>query len=843
MISMNLDNLAKAQEPLVKLIPRRTQFTISWLCLLCAFALPGFSQGLKISQYPNTNQLGSNDLFITAHPGSPGTNFNISYGQLSKQLISSNSLSLTWTQDIGTVDTSIHTTTNIPVTSIVEGTNALNNGIGLTVNLIHNGTIPFTGTFMDAVAVENKLPPNSSPMIGVYAITDFPNDGINATNGDGIGINGVSSGLYTGLIGVGGDATSSLAGQTNVAMRGRAAIASGSTSVGTYGAVMSLASYLATRPSYVSAAGLFDNWDTGLPVFIARTNQVEVGRVRGDGTLQFNQMLASNSMSPISGAQVIFNQNNNFGLRSIGKFNAGSVTNAEFVAVHGVGNGSYGKQYGVAGFSRWNYNAQTNIGVAGVVLVPGLGAPGQSVGMYALAMSDTNVDPIEINSVILGDNYTDPTTSIPLLTLRASDALDGPPIKRFAIDPVGSLEYMYSNRFHFLTPSGTLSYTMQWPSFLGPPQGVLCDQDGSGFLIWTNRPGLNGIHITNVATTNIVGLISTNILGDNSGPDFSGAILSQKVVGGNGRPRWTFDISANTNLPLTGLAQSGANSGQVAEWNGTAWVAADVQGVTIPNTFTPTNFVLNTVYTNTSGSIQLVSASVALTTAAVTGDASMDFMVDQAGAATFKSESPVAISTTAAVTLAQKYTNFMACIISNNATYYFSNSSSGSGNVASIVPGTGKVTTLSDGAAAGVATLAGNNTFTGNNSFVSVTATTFNGGASGLTNFVFPALTKTANYTLLITDSGTCINNNGASGTVTNTLPASSAGLYYNFVIATAQNVTVKAVGSDTIRLGATVSAAAGIITNSVAGGSIRVFCPVSGQWWTDGQVGTWTVQ
>jgi len=129
------------------------------------------------------------------------------------------------------------------------------------------------------------------------------------------------------------------------------------------------------------------------------------------------------------------------------------------------------------------------------------------------------------------------------------------------------------------------------------------------------------------------------------------------------------------------------------------WAA--VQGVTIPNTITPTNFVLNTVYTNLSGSVQLFDASVALITTGVNGNSAIDLMVDQAGGTTFKLQDRCAISTLV-TSIAQNYTNNLTGALSNNATYYVTNSSTGSGDSSAIVPGTGELITLSDGAAAGL---------------------------------------------------------------------------------------------------------------------------------------------
>jgi hypothetical protein len=106
----------------------------------------------------------------------------------------------------------------------------------------------------------------------------------------------------------------------------------------------------------------------------------------------------------------------------------------------------------------------------------------------------------------------------------------------------------------------------------------------------------------------------------------------------------------------------------------------------------------------------------------------------------------------------------------------------------------------------------------------------------GITN-----VTKTANYTLVALDSGKYLNNIGASGAVTNTLPTAVAGMQFNFYIDAAQILCVQAVGSDTIRYGATVSAAAGNIYGSAVGSTLHLFSPASGKWIIDQLVGTFT--
>lgn len=100
-------------------------------------------------------------------------------------------------------------------------------------------------------------------------------------------------------------------------------------------------------------------------------------------------------------------------------------------------------------------------------------------------------------------------------------------------------------------------------------------------------------------------------------------------------------------------------------------------------------------------------------------------------------------------------------------------------------------------------------------------------------------LTKTANYTLLATDSGKYINNIGAGGAVTNTLPTAVAGQHFYFYLDAAQTLCVQAVGSDTIRFRATVSAAAGNIFSATQGAYLHVFAPAALKWVVDNISGT----
>lgn len=59
---------------------------ICGLALALGLPLCSHAQGMKISAYPNTNNLAGTNLFLIAIVGSPGTNMNISYAQLSNLL-------------------------------------------------------------------------------------------------------------------------------------------------------------------------------------------------------------------------------------------------------------------------------------------------------------------------------------------------------------------------------------------------------------------------------------------------------------------------------------------------------------------------------------------------------------------------------------------------------------------------------------------------------------------------------------------------------------------------------------------------------------------------------------
>lgn len=230
---------------------------------------------------------------------------------------------------------------------------------------------------------------------------------------------------------------------------------------------------------------------------------------------------------------------------------------------------------------------------------------------------------------------------------------------------------------------------------------------GSG-LTYSNSGGIVTISGGGVIASNItIGVaLPTGLLVIDTNGNFTHYGSNQLLVIQDNSSNTFFQVSgSNATLRIKGIqytwpaTQTGGNLFDDGNGN-LSWVAGT--NVSIPNTIVPTNFVLNQRYTNSSGSIQLLDATIALITAGVSGNASIDLMVDQTGGSSFSIQDRSAISTLV-TSIAQSYTNNLTGAISNNATYYFTNSSNGSGDSATIVPGTGEIITLSDGTAANVA--------------------------------------------------------------------------------------------------------------------------------------------
>lgn len=106
-----------------------------------------------------------------------------------------------------------------------------------------------------------------------------------------------------------------------------------------------------------------------------------------------------------------------------------------------------------------------------------------------------------------------------------------------------------------------------------------------------------------------------------------------------------------------------------------------------------------------------------------------------------------------------------------------------------------------------------------------------------------PVLAKPTSDTLASTDNKSIVHNTGASALSVQTLPAAAAGMQFIFVVLDTDGLKIKAAAGDTIRVGASVSAAEGYIQCATVGASILLVALDDTQWIAVGTpAGTWTV-
>ena len=104
---------------------------------------------------------------------------------------------------------------------------------------------------------------------------------------------------------------------------------------------------------------------------------------------------------------------------------------------------------------------------------------------------------------------------------------------------------------------------------------------------------------------------------------------------------------------------------------------------------------------------------------------------------------------------------------------------------------------------------------------------------------------KTADYTLLASESGAVVTNTGAAGAVTFALPPAVPGLRYSARVSVAQQLRLDPNGSETISLPSTgVPGAAGkYLVADAIGETVVLACVVAGSWSVLGYTGTWTAE
>lgn len=106
-----------------------------------------------------------------------------------------------------------------------------------------------------------------------------------------------------------------------------------------------------------------------------------------------------------------------------------------------------------------------------------------------------------------------------------------------------------------------------------------------------------------------------------------------------------------------------------------------------------------------------------------------------------------------------------------------------------------------------------------------------------------PVAAKTASTNVADAESGKLFNNTGAGAEVPFTLPTAVAGLTYTFVVSDADGIKVTAAAGDTIRLGTTVSKAAGYVSAAAIGSTLKITAINATEWIAEYWVGEWTVE
>lgn len=230
---------------------------------------------------------------------------------------------------------------------------------------------------------------------------------------------------------------------------------------------------------------------------------------------------------------------------------------------------------------------------------------------------------------------------------------------------------------------------------------------GSGVLVMSNASGIVTIGSGSTLIKETPPIGADNFTLDGLGNMFANGSIT---AGGGFTFGFIGEGSQITGITNITAANSGTGKVLTRTATGIAWSNAPT------SIATQTNINLNQTYVNGSGGVQLLSGQIALTTAAVTGDAALDVYVDQTGGTAFTRLSGAGSATTIAVTLAQKYTNSFVCALSNGAAWFITNSSAGAGNVGALVAGTSQLTSLvgigGGGSGSFIASLNGNGTNT-----------------------------------------------------------------------------------------------------------------------------------
>lgn len=154
-------------------------------------------------------------------------------------------------------------------------------------------------------------------------------------------------------------------------------------------------------------------------------------------------------------------------------------------------------------------------------------------------------------------------------------------------------------------------------------------------------------------------------------------------------------LNSSSDNTVVMLATNGYNfRGGPANFSGGILIGGVPIATTNSSYLVDTNFILNQIYTNTVGTPVLVRGAVVITTAAVAGSSELDLMVDQTQSGTFVAKGSCKLLTSIAAALAGTSQFDISGVVSNNATYYFTNSSAGVGDSSALLTGSGQISKL-----------------------------------------------------------------------------------------------------------------------------------------------------
>lgn len=251
---------------------------------------------------------------------------------------------------------------------------------------------------------------------------------------------------------------------------------------------------------------------------------------------------------------------------------------------------------------------------------------------------------------------------------------------------------------------------------------VLADSNSVWRMIITNGGGifLNNLLVDSITTTNTTNYGNANYSGYNlvsSNAQFQGTVTNQGITYLSNANSLTLTVSNDITdlgtLEVAGIATLTNNANKISTSTLTntgtlnlpaiasssllrTTTSSNVAAVTIGSgiTFdgttlsstivlggiTETNFISGQIYTNTSGSIQVISSSATLGVAAVNGNSVM--ALESPG-----NQTNFFASSTLITSIAMSYSNYLAVAVPQGSTYTFTNRSTGAGNTASIFGG------------------------------------------------------------------------------------------------------------------------------------------------------------